>query len=88
MPVVAERGSFIVFDSMLFHRAGVNRTDRVRRAVNQVYTIPLIAQQISLPAALGGRYNSDSQLARLLGYESAPAESVVAWRERRERRGP
>jgi ectoine hydroxylase-related dioxygenase (phytanoyl-CoA dioxygenase family) len=85
-PVVAERGSFIVFDSMLFHRAGVNRTERVRRAVNHVYTIPLIAQQISLPAALGGRYRDDPAFARLLGYTSAPAASVLEWRERRERR--
>ena len=83
MPVAAERGSFIVFDSMLFHRAGVNRTERVRRAVNHVYTIPLIAQQISLPAALRGRYRNEPTLARLLGYASDPAQSVSDWRERR-----
>lgn len=82
-PVVADRGSFIVFDSMLFHRAGVNRTGSVRRAVNHVYTIPLIAQQISLPAALGGRYSDDTDLARLLGYDNEPAPSVTGWRERR-----
>jgi hypothetical protein len=81
--VVAEPGSFIVFDSMLFHRAGVNRTARPRRAVNHVYTVPVIAQQISLPDALGGRYADDRELAPLLGYRTAPAASVVAWRERR-----
>lgn len=82
-PVVAERGDFIVFDSMLFHRAGINRSERVRRAVNHVYTIPLIAQQISLPQALGDRYRHDPALARLLGYESSPAASVLDWRQRR-----
>jgi hypothetical protein len=81
--VVADRGSFIVFDSMLFHRAGANRSECVRRAVNQVYSIPLIAQQISLPEALGGKYRDDPALARLLGYESDPAASVLKWRERR-----
>lgn len=81
--VEAPAGSFIVFDSMLFHRAGVNRSGRPRRAVNQVFTIPLIAQQISLPAALGGRHREDPALARLLGYDAAPAASVQAWRERR-----
>jgi hypothetical protein len=86
VPVEAEAGSFIVFDSMLFHRAGVNRSDRPRRAVNQVFSIPLIAQQISLPAALDGRYADDPALARLLGYEAAPAASVRAWRERRAAR--
>jgi len=83
VPIAADRGSFIVFDSMLFHRAGVNRTDTMRRAVNHVYTIPLIAQQISLPGVLGGRHSDDPSLARLLGYDSAPASSVGSWRERR-----
>jgi ectoine hydroxylase-related dioxygenase (phytanoyl-CoA dioxygenase family) len=82
-PIEAAPGAFIVFDSMLFHRAGVNRSGRPRRAVNQVFTVPIIAQQISLPAALQGRFADDPDLARLLGYESAPATSVAEWRERR-----
>lgn len=86
--VEAEPGSFIVFDSMLFHRAGDNQSDRPRRAVNQVFTIPLIAQQISLPDALDGRHSDDPALARLLGYDAAPARSAVDWRERRTRRLP
>jgi ectoine hydroxylase-related dioxygenase (phytanoyl-CoA dioxygenase family) len=81
--VEADPGSFIVFDSMLFHRAGRNVSDRPRRAVNQVFSIPLIVQQISLPDALQGRYADDPALARLLGYDAAPAPSVLAWRERR-----
>jgi hypothetical protein len=82
-PVTAEPGSFIVFDSMLFHRAGANVSDRPRRAVNQVFSVPIIAQQISLPDALQGRHAGDPALARLLGYEVAPPPSVLAWRERR-----
>jgi ectoine hydroxylase-related dioxygenase (phytanoyl-CoA dioxygenase family) len=84
--VGADAGSFVVFDSMLFHRAGANTSGARRRAVNHVFSVPIIAQQISLPAALGGRYAADPQLARLLGYESAPAASVQEWRERRLRR--
>ena len=82
-PVSADPGSFIVFDSMVFHRAGENRSGRPRRGVNQVFTTPIIAQQISLPDALQGRYSGDPALARLLGYEVAPSRSVTAWRERR-----
>jgi ectoine hydroxylase-related dioxygenase (phytanoyl-CoA dioxygenase family) len=82
-PVTAEPGSFIVFDAMLFHRAGANRSDRPRRAVNHVFSVPIIAQQISLPDALDGRHSEDRALARLLGYDVAPARSVLAWRERR-----
>jgi ectoine hydroxylase-related dioxygenase (phytanoyl-CoA dioxygenase family) len=84
--IEAEPGSFIVFDSMLFHRAGNNQSERPRRAVNQVFSIPLVAQQISLPDALGGRYRDDPALARLLGYDAAPAQSALDWRERRSRR--
>jgi ectoine hydroxylase-related dioxygenase (phytanoyl-CoA dioxygenase family) len=86
VPVAAPSGACIVFDSMLVHRAGANRSGRVRRAVNQVFTVPIIAQQISLPSMLGGRWSDQPALARLLGYESAPASSVVDWRERRLRR--
>jgi hypothetical protein len=84
--VSAEPGSFVVFDAMLFHRAGDNRSGRVRRAVNNVFSVPIIAQQISLPSALNGRYSDDPEMARLLGYDSTPAASVVDWRTRRLRR--
>jgi hypothetical protein len=82
-PMSAEPGSFIVFDSMVFHRAGENRSGRPRRTVNQVFSTPIIAQQISLPDALNGKYADDPALARLLGYDVAPSRSVTAWRERR-----
>jgi ectoine hydroxylase-related dioxygenase (phytanoyl-CoA dioxygenase family) len=82
-PVTAEAGSFIVFDAMLFHRAGSNQSDRPRRAVNHVYAVPIIAQQLSLPDALGGRYADDPTLAELLGYGVRPSTSVLQWRERR-----
>jgi ectoine hydroxylase-related dioxygenase (phytanoyl-CoA dioxygenase family) len=84
--VNADAGSFVVFDAMLFHRAGDNRSGRVRRAVNNVFSVPIIAQQISLPSALNGRYSDDPELARLLGYDSTPAASVADWRTRRLRR--
>ena len=71
--VSAEPGSFIVFDSMVFHRAGENRSGQPRRGVNQVFSTPIIAQQISLPDALDGKYAGDPVLARLLGYDVAPS---------------
>jgi ectoine hydroxylase-related dioxygenase (phytanoyl-CoA dioxygenase family) len=84
--VHAEPGSFVVFDAMLFHRAGNNRSIGMRRAVNQVFSVPIIAQQISLSSALKGRYSDDPALSQLLGYDSAPAPSVLEWRSRRLRR--
>ena len=55
--VEAPAGSHIVFDATMFHRA-TNRSDRPRRAVNHVYTLPFIGQNSS-PATLGGRYSDD-----------------------------
>jgi ectoine hydroxylase-related dioxygenase (phytanoyl-CoA dioxygenase family) len=84
--VEAPAGSFLVFDSMLFHRAGHNASSMPRRGVNHVYGRPFIGQQISLPDVLGGRYADDPALARLLGYETRPASSVDAWWESRRAR--
>jgi hypothetical protein len=44
-----------------------------------VYTLPFIAQQISIPDVLGGRYADDPALARLFGYQTRPASSVDEW---------
>ena len=84
--VLAKAGSVIVFDSMLFHRAGINSSIQIRRGINHVYTVPLLKQQIDIPSALQGRLNDDSKLARLLGYECQVAPSVVDWRKIRHRK--
>lgn len=67
--VTAEAGSFLVLDAMLFHCGGVNQTSTARRAVNHLYTIPLMRQQIDLPSMLGPDYVVDKKTRRLLGYE-------------------
>jgi ectoine hydroxylase-related dioxygenase (phytanoyl-CoA dioxygenase family) len=79
--VKASAGSIIVFDSMLYHRGGVNRSGRTRLGINHIFVLPLIKQQIDLPAALGGKFRDDPVLGRLLGYESAPAASAYLWRK-------
>ena len=75
--VTAPAGSFIVLDCMMFHCGGVNTTANPRRAVNHVYSIPLIRQQIDLPCALGKDFVSDSKLRRLLGYEVRTPDTVA-----------
>jgi ectoine hydroxylase-related dioxygenase (phytanoyl-CoA dioxygenase family) len=79
-------GSVLIFDSMVFHRAGANTSGKVRRGVNHIYTLPMIQQQISLPSALGGRHSDDPRLRRLLGYESPPAANALEWRTQRVER--
>lgn len=82
----APAGSFLVFDSMLFHRAGHNRSAAMRRAVNHVYALPFIGQQISMPDVLQGRHADDPALRRLFGYETKPVASVDDWWARRRAR--
>ena len=79
----AAKGSMIVFNSMVFHRAGVNRSTRVRRAVNHVIGVPILAQQVDIPAMLGGPAPDDPWLAGYLGYRWNPTRDVAAWRRQR-----
>ena len=44
----AAPGCILVFDSMVFHRAGWNSSNLPRWAVNHIFTQPFIKQQISL----------------------------------------
>jgi ectoine hydroxylase-related dioxygenase (phytanoyl-CoA dioxygenase family) len=81
--IEAEAGDVIVFDSMLVHRAGTNHAALPRRAVNNVYSVGIIRQQIDLPRAMAGRYADDPQLAILLGYASNAPVSADAYRQRR-----
>lgn len=78
-PVTAPAGAFLVFDSMLFHRAGVNRSPRPRRAVNHVYSRAFLKQQVVLPRLLGDDFTRDPATRRLLGYDSDPPGSVAEW---------
>src|SRR2546423_5436266 len=57
--IEARAGSAIVFDSMLFHRGGMNSSSSARRGLNHLYSLPFIKQQISLPQLLGGKYSDD-----------------------------
>lgn len=82
-PVEAEPGSVIVFDSMAYHRSGLNTSGAVRRAVNHMYTAAFVKQQISFPKMLDGRFSDDPALAKLLGYESETDPSVREFRLRR-----
>ncbi|MFN4253714.1 MAG: phytanoyl-CoA dioxygenase family protein [Saprospiraceae bacterium] len=81
--VEAKPGSYILFDAMLFHRAGTNRSDYVRRGINNVFSRPILKQQLDLPRMLGDRFASDPFLSKLLGYDSQVLDSDAAFKGRR-----
>ena len=80
---IAEAGSVIVFDSMLFHKAGYNSSNIIRRAVNHLYQIPILKQFYDFPKALNGKFSGNIFLKQLLGYTSQTPLDDVKWRENR-----
>lgn len=79
--IEAPAGSILVLDCMLFHRAGANVSNKLRRAVNHVIGLPFFGQQVSMPGMLQGAYSDDPFLSRFLGYKWNPAPDVLAWRK-------
>jgi ectoine hydroxylase-related dioxygenase (phytanoyl-CoA dioxygenase family) len=53
VPIVCPAGSMLVFDSTLWHAAGVNGSSRDRLGVNHQFTRSFIKQQIDYVRALG-----------------------------------
>ncbi|MEX3954872.1 phytanoyl-CoA dioxygenase family protein [Trinickia sp. EG282A] len=85
--VTVPAGSYLILDAMLYHRAGINTTNTVRRAVNHVIGLPFMAQQIDLPSALANRDYAppeDPLTRKYLGYRWSPARDVNDWRNRRK----
>ncbi|MBK8397936.1 MAG: phytanoyl-CoA dioxygenase family protein [Leptospiraceae bacterium] len=84
--VTAPAGSAIVFNSMLFHRAGNNTSPHTRRGVNHIYTVPILKQQIDIPRALKFKKYNDPFVSRFLGFDSSVPESPFDWRKERMKR--
>lgn len=82
--IKAPAGSAVLFDSMLFHKAGYNRSGQIRRGVNLLYARAIIRQQIDLPAALNGKYADDPFLNMLLGYGNRTPVDVKTFRSLRK----
>jgi ectoine hydroxylase-related dioxygenase (phytanoyl-CoA dioxygenase family) len=80
----APAGSFIIVDSMVFHRGGNNLTTQNRRAVNHVYTIPLIKQQIDILAVFD-KLDLDDNLKELLGYKYKLPQSIESFLDSRKK---
>lgn len=77
--VCAPAGSYIVLDCMVYHSGGVNRTAQPRRAINNVYSVPIIRPQIDLPSLLGDDYTRDADIRRFLGYDVRVPASIESF---------
>lgn len=82
-PITASAGSMIILDAMLYHRAGLNKSMQVRRAVNHVIGLPFMCQQINIPIAVAKNLAIDDFSSSYFGYRWNPAQSAKSWRERK-----
>jgi ectoine hydroxylase-related dioxygenase (phytanoyl-CoA dioxygenase family) len=77
----APAGSVIFFDSMIYHRAGINMSSKVRRGINHVIGVPIMGQTFDIPAMLGpSRRPLAACEEEYLGYRWNPVRSVTEWR--------
>jgi len=79
-------GSVILFDSMIYHKAGTNSTNEYRHGINHMFTLPFIKQQINFPHVLKDKYVDEFPTNRLLGYHSREFYDVLDFRNYRLKR--
>jgi len=69
---------------MVFHRAGANSSPNIRRAINQMYTVPILKQQYDFAKALASERSALSEgTLRLLGFTSEVPLNDREWRAAR-----
>ncbi|MHA2343200.1 MAG: phytanoyl-CoA dioxygenase family protein [Candidatus Hodarchaeales archaeon] len=61
-------GSVVLFDSMIYHKAGNNINNKPRIGINNMFTLPFIKQQIRYPSVMDP--TGCEILDRILGFES------------------
>ena len=79
--LIGEPGDVLFMNSMIYHRAGLNTSQQLRRLITNTYTSPIIGQQINLSKMVDQKYKTDPFLAGLLGFRWSPAESPSGWRD-------
>ncbi len=78
----APKGSVVFFDSMLYHRAGYNKSHYARIGINNMFVVPIIKQQIDIPAHFSTDQLSVKE-AEVLGLSFKVPESIEAYRSKK-----
>lgn len=77
--VTAPAGSILLWDSRVWHRAGVNRTEAPRRIVTPIFTRPFYKQGMDYPRAIGDDVELADNLRQVLGYNARVPASLDEW---------
>lgn len=76
--IAVPRGTFVVLDCMVYHAGAINRSKADRRAVNHVFTIPMLRQQLHLPSIVESKTFTGWQ-KKVLGFGLEEYRSTEAW---------
>jgi hypothetical protein len=82
--VIVKRGTFVVLDCMVYHAGGTNMTARNRRAINHVFTIPMLRQQFHISSVVADASGFSDQQKKILGYGLEEFRSVDDWLRSRQ----
>lgn len=80
--VIVPKGSVFFFDSMVYHRAGVNTSDMVRYGINNLFVVPILKQQVNIAKYFEGQ-DLEPEVASLLGVPYQIPDNVNELRNNR-----
>jgi ectoine hydroxylase-related dioxygenase (phytanoyl-CoA dioxygenase family) len=81
----AEPGDWIIFDSMLFHRTGLNKSNKMRIGINHILVPPFVSQQYDFTSMIGNRLGCEAERV-FFGAGRGTAHTAIDWRLNRIRR--
>lgn len=85
---LGKKGDVLLFNSNLWHAAGINTTDQERRAITITLTKPFMKQQFDYPRAVG--YDKletmSSNLQQIIGFLSRTPSTLDEWYQKPENR--
>lgn len=85
---IGKAGDVLLFDSNLWHAAGQNKTQTMRRCITPTFTKPFMKQQCDYPRVLGYDYAEklSEEMLQILGYNSRVPASLEEWYQPSEKR--
>lgn len=83
-----QAGDVILFNSNLWHCAGLNTTDQLRRAVTITLTKPFLKQQLDYPRSFGWEKAAQlsDELRQLIGFNARVPATLEEWYQPPEKR--
>lgn len=82
--VEVPKGSLLLFDSFVYHRAGTNSTDEVRYGLNHLYVRPLLKQQVDIAGGITDWSVYNERQQGLLGKNFTVPRGVSDFRKQRQ----